>query len=66
MSPEPDESANINPAVRWGLGAVLFGLMAVSMAFARGEWWTVAGAILCGAAACVFGARAILAARQSR
>ncbi|MFH5880386.1 hypothetical protein [Arthrobacter sp. NA-172] len=66
MSSEPEESANISPAVRWGLGAVLFGLLAVSMAFARGEWWTVAGAIACGVASCLFAARAILVARQSR
>ncbi len=66
MSSEPEESANISPAVRWGLGAVLFGLLAVSIASARGEWWTILGAIACGAAACLFAARAILAARQSR
>jgi hypothetical protein len=65
MSSEPEESANINPAIRWGLGAVLCGLLAVSMAFTRGEWWTVAGAVVCGVAACVFGGRAVLAARQS-
>ncbi|MCI0142537.1 hypothetical protein KNN17_13205 [Arthrobacter bambusae] len=66
MSPEPEESATISPAVRWGLGAVLFGLLAVSIAAAKGEWWTIAGAIVCGATAFVFAARAILAARQSR
>lgn len=66
MSSEPEESANISPAVRWGLGAVLFGLLAVSIASAKGEWWTIVGAIACGAAACLFAARAILAARQSR
>lgn len=66
MSSEPEESANISPAVRWGLGAVLFGLLAVSIGSAKGEWWTIVGAIACGAAACLFAARAILAARQSR
>lgn len=66
MSSEPEESANISPVVRWGLGAVLFGLLAVSIASAKGEWWTIVGAIACGAAACLFAARAILAARQSR
>ncbi|GAB3563922.1 hypothetical protein GCM10027405_19280 [Arthrobacter alkaliphilus] len=45
---------------------MLFGLLAVSAASAKGEWWTILGAIACGIAACVFAARAILAARQSR
>ncbi|WP_028266407.1 hypothetical protein [Arthrobacter sp. MA-N2] len=66
MSSEPEESATISPAVRWGLGAVLFSLLAVSMVSAKGEWWTIAGAIACGTTACLFAARAILAARQSR
>lgn len=63
MSSEPEESANISPAVRWGLGAVLFGLLAVSIASAKAEWWTLVGAIACSAAACLFATRAILAAR---
>jgi hypothetical protein len=66
MSSEPEESANISPAVRWGLGAVLLGLLAVSVASAKGEWWSIVGAVVCGIAASLFAARAILAARQSR
>ncbi|MGW9413214.1 hypothetical protein [Arthrobacter cupressi] len=64
MSPDPDESTTTSPAVRWGLGAVLCALLAVSMTFtAAGNAAMIAGAVLCGAAACFAGYRAVSAAR---
>jgi len=64
VSLDPDESTTTSPAVRWGLGAVLFALLAVSMgSTANGNGAMIAGAVLCGAAACFAGYRAVSAAK---
>jgi hypothetical protein len=64
VSLDPDESTSTSPAVRWGLGTVLFALLAVSMAFtASGNGAMIAGAVLCAAAACFTGYRAFKAAK---
>jgi|GEM_PF-2935156 len=65
VSLDPDESTSTSPAVRWGLGAVLFALLAVSMAFnANGNAALIAGAVTCAAAACFAGYRAINAGKS--
>ncbi|WP_115789721.1 hypothetical protein [Arthrobacter silvisoli] len=64
MSVEPEDSVSTSPVVRWGLGAVLFALLAVSMVFtAAGNGLMIAGAVICGAAACFAAYRAVRAAR---
>ncbi|WP_120521718.1 hypothetical protein [Arthrobacter celericrescens] len=65
MSTEPEDSVSTSPAVRWGLGAVLFALLAVSMAFtAAGNGLMLTGAVACGAAACFAGYRAFSAGKS--